>query len=167
MAAAQVNTVLGELPMNLSFNAYVEEPSISLYHFEGYMKILENGNEKDSPIPLDVKNFLFKGAKLKNTEWIIGFTLYTGKHTKVQLNSGNSIFKDSKLRQKMDKVILFLFFGQIFLCLFGFFGKDILDSSTGGNYQKWMDENGLTLGGDRVLGFLKYIVILQFIIPIS
>ena len=69
------------------------------------MKILENDVEQNNPIPLDVKNFLFKGGKLKNTDWIIGFTLYTGKHTKVQLNSGASIFKASKLRQKMDMVI--------------------------------------------------------------
>jgi hypothetical protein len=43
--------VLGEIPMNVSFNAYVEEPSISLYHFEGYMKIVENNHEIDNPIP--------------------------------------------------------------------------------------------------------------------
>lgn len=54
---------------------------------------------------------------------------------------------------------MFLFFGQIFLCLFGFFGKDILESSTGGDYQKWLDQNEMTISGDRVLGFLKYIVI--------
>ena len=153
------DVVMGEIPMNVSFNAYVEEPSISLYHFEGYMKIIENNCEIDNPIPLDVKNFLFKGGKLKNTEWIIGFTLYTGRHTKVQLNSGNSIFKDSKLRQKMDKVIMFLFFGQILLCLFAIFGKDVLESSPGGDYQKWMDQNGMTISGDQILGFLKYIVI--------
>lgn len=59
----------------------------------------------------------------------------------------------------MDKVIMFLFFGQIFLCLFGFFGKNILKSSTGSDYQKWLDQNGMTISGDLVLGFLKYIVI--------
>lgn len=33
------------------------------------------------------KQFLYRGAKLKNTKWIYGVVIYTGKNTKVMLNS--------------------------------------------------------------------------------
>lgn len=89
------------------------------------MKTIENDQERKNPIPLDVKNFLFKQAKLRNTDWVIGMALYVGSDSKVQKNSGKSVLKDSKLRQQMDMVILFLFFFQIFLCMFGIFGRDI------------------------------------------
>lgn len=105
-----------QIDMSMAFNAYIDKPSISLYHFEGCMKFIEPPSPLETPlaIPLSVKNFLFKGSRLKNTDWCIGFVLYTGKHTKMQLNSGKGRMKDSKLRKKMDIVIASLFGLQSF-----------------------------------------------------
>jgi phospholipid-transporting ATPase len=167
--SAEISDGLGgiNLGLDLQFNAHVEEPSISLYHFEGYMKYFTNGVECADPISLDTKSFLFKGAKLKNTEWVLGMALYSGKHTKMQLNSGKARIKDSKLRKKMDICIGWLFMFQLFMSLFGLFGRDMIYSGTGGDFNAWIKANGLDQSGDRVLGFLKYAVILQFVIPIS
>jgi phospholipid-transporting ATPase len=155
------------LGLDLQFNAHIEEPSISLYHFEGYMKCFTNGVECADPISLDTKSFLFKGARLKNTEWVLGMALYSGKHTKMQLNSGKARIKDSKLRKKMDICIGWLFIFQLSMSLFGVFGRDMIYLGTDGDFHAWIKANGLDQSGDRVLGFLKYAVILQFVIPIS
>ena len=32
------------------------------------------------------KQFLYRGAKLKNTKWVYGLVIYTGKNTKIMLN---------------------------------------------------------------------------------
>ena len=147
----------------MCLNAYVDKPSISLYNFEGYIKFVEDDQEENGkPIALDVKNFLFKGGRLKNTNLIIGLILYTGKHTKVQLNSGGSRMKSSKLRIKMDIVILSLFVVQLILSLMSVLGRSILDSTgsiSDGNYGDWIKEQGLDEGGDIILTFLKYSII--------
>ena len=43
-------------------------------------------NKNYIEIPLDVKQLLLKGAKLKNTEYIYGIVLYTGNNNKIMLN---------------------------------------------------------------------------------
>ena len=160
-----------KMPMDLCFNTYVDKPSISLYKFEGYLKFVEDNKENEKPIALDVKNFLFKGGKLKNTNLILGLIIYTGKYTKVQLNSGKTRMKTSKLRSKMDIVIATLFMVQLFLSLISTFGRAIInsrdDGPNGENYDSWIKEQDLDEGADVVLTFLKYAVILSPIIPIA
>lgn len=170
----KISTSLNEnvnntLPMSQRVNAYIEEPSISLYHFEGYIKFIEEEVEQKNPIPIDVKNFLFKGARVKNTDWLLGLTQYTGRNTKMQLNSGEARIKYSTLSRKQDKVIAIQFVFQLVQSSFGFFGREMVNAHTGGNYQKWIDEHqpALKESADSLLNFLKYAVILQFIIPIS
>jgi len=53
----KVGETLASFPIDLKMNIYVEEPSISLYHFEGYAKFIEHGIEVKKPIPIDSKNF--------------------------------------------------------------------------------------------------------------
>ena len=146
-----------KIDVNLKFNAYIDKPSFSLYHFEGCMKfIAENSRENSNAVPLDIKNFMFKGSRLRNTEWCIGFVLYTGNHTKMQMNSGSVRMKDSKLRVKMDIVIACLFGLQSFLSVLGVFGKMIINSVAGsenGDYGKWMGENGMGESGEWIFTY--------------
>lgn len=59
----------------------IEKPNADLYSFLGKINI--GGNIH----PLTLKNFIPKGAKLRNTQWIYGLVVYTGKETKIRLNS--------------------------------------------------------------------------------
>jgi len=43
-----------------------------------------------------------KGSILKNTEWIIGFVVYTGNETKLMMNAKEGTFKTSKVEAKMN-----------------------------------------------------------------
>lgn len=36
------------------------------------------------------KQLLYRGARLKNTEWIYGLAIYTGMNTKIMMNSDSS-----------------------------------------------------------------------------
>ena len=58
-----------------------EKQNSDLYQFSGYLKI------SGQTYGLDINNFLLKGANLKNTEWVVGLVMYTGKDTKIMLNS--------------------------------------------------------------------------------
>jgi magnesium-transporting ATPase (P-type) len=59
---------------------------------------------------LENKNFLFKGSKLRNTEWVLGIVLYTGIDTKIQQNGTSVRNKISILEKKISWTIMVLFF---------------------------------------------------------
>ena len=56
-------------------------PNPSLYTLNGKANMRLNGLGNE--FPLDAKNLLLKGAKLRNTEWIIGIVIYTGHNCKL------------------------------------------------------------------------------------
>lgn len=59
-------------------------PDKSLHSFEGKMSI----REETKRIQFEgEKQYLYRGAKLKNTKWIYGVVIYTGRNTKIMLNS--------------------------------------------------------------------------------
>jgi hypothetical protein len=70
-------------PNKLAFLAdcVSEMPTKELYQYTGKMTI----NKDD--IALTGSSLLLKGSKLKNTEWVVGFTLFTGDDTKLMMNS--------------------------------------------------------------------------------
>ena len=45
-------------------------PKANLYSFNGFLQISNNDSQEQTP--LDVKNLLLRGARLKNTDFIYG-----------------------------------------------------------------------------------------------
>lgn len=43
------------------------------------------------------KQLLYRGARLKNTKWIYGVAIYTGRNTKIMMNSDSSSVKMSQI----------------------------------------------------------------------
>jgi len=60
-------------------------------------------------VPLDITNLLLRGSVIRNTEWVIGAVVYTGNDTKVQLNSGNTPSKRSRIEKLMNPQVVFNF----------------------------------------------------------
>ena len=56
-------------------------------------------------LPLNINSILLRGCVLRNTEWAIGIALYTGKDTKVVLNSGKTPSKTSKLDREANPLV--------------------------------------------------------------
>ncbi len=52
---------------------------------------------------------MLRGCSLKNIDFIYGLAVYTGHETKIMLNSVKSKTKKSKLENKMDRLIVFVF----------------------------------------------------------
>ncbi len=59
---------------------------------------------------------LLKGATLKNTDWVLAFVLYTGRESKLMLNSQEARFKTSKVERRMNKLVMYNVGVQIILC---------------------------------------------------
>ena len=76
-----------------------------------------NGIQETHDIPLDAKQLLLKGAKLRNTSWIIGIVVYTGHNCKIMKNSKDPVTKYSSVEKLMNKSLIFIFIFQGLLCL--------------------------------------------------
>ena len=89
-----------------------EPPNEFLYKFEG------NLTQKDGAvIPMGPDQILLRGSSLRNTEWVIGVTIFTGHETKVMKNSTRSVAKRSKLEIATNRYIIMIILLQICVCL--------------------------------------------------
>ncbi|TFY74315.1 hypothetical protein EWM64_g9696 [Hericium alpestre] len=53
-------------------------------------------------VPVDLQMCLLRGTVIRNTEWIIGVVMYTGRDTKLVLNAGGTPSKRSKVERQMN-----------------------------------------------------------------
>jgi phospholipid-transporting ATPase len=72
-------------------------------------------------IPVDLRNIILKGCLLKNTEYIVGIVVYSGKNTKIMKNSKAPRQKVSKILLIMNKLLYSVFIFHIIICVvFGY-----------------------------------------------
>ena len=50
-----------------------------------------------------------KGTVLKNTKWVIGCVVYTGKETRIMMNSQLGRFKQSSVERLMNTLTIYIF----------------------------------------------------------
>ena len=123
------------------------------------------GNE----FPLDGKNLLLKGTKLRNTDWIIGIVIYTGHNCKLMKNAKDPILKSSSVESLLNKLLLGILFLKLFLSIIGCIchslyyksKDDIIISSSRINDSEipkntWIDYLPLKLSIDSILFFLQF-----------
>ena len=94
-------------PQNIIVSGQVdaEPPNGNLYSFNGNLYI-----GKKKYFPLSHEQLLLKGTVLKNTKWVIGSVVYTGKDTRIMMNSQSGAHKVSSVERMMN-----LFTIQIFI----------------------------------------------------
>ncbi|KAL0490667.1 phospholipid-transporting ATPase [Acrasis kona] len=89
-----------------------EQPNDQLYKFIGKIKL-----EDENDAPIEVEQILLRGAILKNTDHVYGLSIYTGKHSKLIMNSGDAPHKVSKVERVTNYGILGLFALELFVTL--------------------------------------------------
>ena len=139
-------------------------PNSALYQYEGLMTIFG-----DKKINLNAKQLLLRGAKLKNTEWIVGIVVYTGVDTKIMKNAEASKGKQSNVERTVNKCIIAILGIQMFLCaLSAVAGLIWTIVNLDGNYQHIL-YLGKTYGKGKqaVLFFFSYFLLFNTMIPIS
>lgn len=91
-----------------------DQPNASILRFRG---IISTDSED---ISVDEKSLLLRGCKLKNTAWAIGFVVYTGKESKIVMNSRSTPSKLSLLEKTMNSLVFFVFILQLLLSIVSF-----------------------------------------------
>ena len=76
---------------------------------------------KKEEVQCDIDNIILKGCVLRNTDYICGIIIYSGKNTKIMKNAKNVKGKSSKVLRIMNKFLYSVFVFEISLCiLFGY-----------------------------------------------
>ncbi|CAI7795274.1 unnamed protein product [Closterium sp. NIES-53] len=120
MSAAELARVRGRVEC--------EHPNASIYTFAGKMLLrtstegaisgrsdnnadIESSEGSQSgdaaPIFITPVNILLRGSRLRNTKWAVGIVVYTGRETKIMMNSTGPPSKRSFVEKRLDFVIMF------------------------------------------------------------
>ena len=159
---------------NLSGYAFADHPNPELYQLNGKMHLVFSTNktngQEEYDIPLDAKQLLLKGAKLKNTRWIVGIVVYTGHNCKLMKNAKEPRTKFSSVEVLMNKGLVIIFCIQGVLC----FLAAILRGTAYDSYLKKARKNPVSFGYaeyniviESILNFFTYLLLLNTLIPIS
>ena len=148
-----------------------DPPNQDLFLLSKIMKIKLDKSEKEQIISLNAKQLLLRGAKLKNTKWIIGIVVYVGHDCKIMKNSKNPVAKYSSLEKLMNFGLIFIFTLLIILSIIAsilrgvYYHHNNLDevdkNPSGFGYTEYK------YGVESFLNFFTYVLLLSTLIPIS
>ncbi|KAK3239287.1 hypothetical protein CYMTET_50774 [Cymbomonas tetramitiformis] len=152
-----------------AFNGYViqcEEPTDSLYTFKGN---LEDGNSKYMITPEQV---LLRGSALRNTQHVLGVTLYTGHDTRVMMNSSQMPSKRTTVERQLDVIVYFMFAILFSFSLLGALMAAYYSHSTGHKAYYIDLDNSKEFDPDAphtvfLYSFLTGVILYSNLIPIS
>ena len=123
--------------------------------------------EKEGKV-LSKEHLLYRGASLKNTEWMYGVVVYTGKDTKLVMNSKKAKLKRSNVEKKLNLYIFAVFVLLFVMCGTCTVGFGVWSKKK--RLEEWYlfypNNNSLSL--DTFVSFLTFFVLFGgYLVPIS
>ena len=157
--------------INIEGIVITDPPNQDLYLLSKIMKIKYDQSQKEEIVSLNAKQLLLKGAKLKNTKWIIGIVVYIGHDCKIMKNAKDPVTKYSSLERLMNFGLIFIFTLLFILCIIAailrgvYYHHNNLDevdrNPTGFGYTEYR------YAIESFLNFFTYVLLLNTLIPIS
>ncbi|CAH8597926.1 unnamed protein product [Schistosoma mattheei] len=158
----------------LYLHVICQQPNENLMTFQGHYETAQHlnhhhhdGDEGDNGtyLPLNRKNLVLRGSKLISTDYIIGLVIYTGKDTKLSLNSKNSQRKYST-RERLSNIILLMF--MVAMVTITFIVTIISTLWIKQNINKiWYITFELLTIWQFIRSIFRYLFIINYLIPIS
>ena len=153
---------------DISGSVITDPPNQDLYLLSKIMKVKFN-KEPEQTIPLSAKQLLLKGAKLKNTPFVIGIVVYVGHDCKIMKNAKDPVTKYSSLEKLMNFGLVAIFIFQAILCIIAailrgyYYHHNNLDDvdPKGFGYTKY------SYAVESFLNYFTYMLLLNCLIPIS
>lgn len=147
----------------LSGDIVYDTPNDRIHHFTGKLRSSPGG----AYAPVGAKNMVLRGCTVRNTRWLVGLVVYTGRETKVMKKSGGARSKMSQVEQTMNTCIKIVFAAQAALCIVTDIGLALWNRARAGQFpylrsdsvERWLPE---------WLGQLfTYLLLFNNFIPIS
>ena len=128
----------------------------------------------DTDIGLSVDNILLRGSTLRNTQWVMGVVVFSGADTKLMRNMTRAPLKVSQLERHMNLLVMSIGIFQSFCgILLAALQEEWFRSENTDALKHWYllptytwpnIEGG---AGAAVTQFIRYVVLLNALIPIS
>ncbi|KAL8972313.1 MAG: hypothetical protein Q9183_000619 [Haloplaca sp. 2 TL-2023] len=157
-----------------SFEIESEPPNPNLYQYSAAARWTQRdvqvpedpGTEMAEPI--SINNLLLRGCSLRNTEWVLGVVVYTGRETKIMLNAGITPSKRSRIARDLNWYVVYNFAILFLMCLV----SGIVQGVTWAESQTSSDffEFGSIGGSPPLDGFITFwscVILFQNLVPIS
>ena len=147
-------------------------PNKSLYEFDGQLTLGSSDVEAGTgTVALSANNVVLRACKLRNTEWIVGLVVYSGRETKIQMNSAAvRKRKVSALEKLTGEFTLIAFWIQVILCVVGALVWGLIASSATFEQKLYLNISTLTraeIFGKACLKFFSFLILFSNFIPIS
>ncbi|KAH9822366.1 putative aminophospholipid translocase [Melampsora americana] len=128
---------------------------------------LEKGSEKREVI--GINEMLLRGCTLRNTQWVMGLVVFTGKDTKIMLNQGDTPSKKAKISDETNYAVIINFVILVALCATNAIGDGIYsgNTSTSAYYYEQNSSVSSIATLDALVTFGAALILFQSIVPIS
>eukprot|EP00276_Gloeochaete_wittrockiana_P010700 CAMPEP_0184644446 /NCGR_PEP_ID=MMETSP0308-20130426/1165_1 /TAXON_ID=38269 /ORGANISM="Gloeochaete witrockiana, Strain SAG 46.84" /LENGTH=1076 /DNA_ID=CAMNT_0027072989 /DNA_START=331 /DNA_END=3561 /DNA_ORIENTATION=- len=136
-----------------------EPPNARLYNFNARINI---GNDE---IPVNVDNLLLRGANLRNTTWIYGLVVYTGRDTRLMRNQQRKKPKASRVESKISTELIIIFGILLVMAAFSAVANSIWKGSVGAG--SWYLEIDKDSSSTTALRFITFLLNYSQLVPIS
>ena len=151
-----------------------DAPQANLYQYSGAATWTQR-DTKDPAAPgtqmaepISINNLLLRGCTLRNTEWVLGVVVFTGRETKIMLNSGMTPSKRSRIARELNWDVIYNFVILFFMCLLSGIINGVIWSQ--GNNSLDYFEFGSIGGKPSLDGFITFwasVILFQNLVPIS
>ncbi|KAK2580780.1 hypothetical protein KPH14_011515 [Odynerus spinipes] len=139
-------------------------PMADLYTFHGKIEIESDTNETKSG-HLTISNMLLRGAKMKDTNSVVGCAIYTGQDTKLSLNSRKVSAKFSTAEKSINKYLT-VFIIALLLEIFISTGlKSMIELNS--TWDIYLGEKTPTTPLSLITDFLSFTILYNYVVPIS
>ncbi|GAA5841978.1 hypothetical protein JCM11251_001433 [Rhodosporidiobolus azoricus] len=99
-----------------------EPPDVNMFTYNAAVEIHDGRVGKGGGVlkcPVNMNTMLLRGTVVRNTEWVIGVVVMSGRDTKIVMNSGGTPSKRSKVERQMNPMVflnLFLLALMTIMC---------------------------------------------------
>lgn len=110
--------VAGIEPLCIQLSA--EAPNSSINHFDGYTEF-NDSHRRSQRSTMNEKNLLLRGSVLRATGWCVGLVVYTGRETKLSLNSRSPPSKLSTVDRVVNRALAIAIGTMVVVCVISMF----------------------------------------------
>ncbi|KAI0289421.1 hypothetical protein B0F90DRAFT_1812527 [Multifurca ochricompacta] len=146
-----------------------EPPHPNLYLYNGVLRFQDQSSGQLRGEPVTINEMLLRGCSIRNTAWVIGLVVFTGKDTKIMLNGGDTPSKQSKIEKETNFNVIVNFIILFLMCTVTAIVNGIFDARTGTSaavFEVGSDPSSSNVV-NALVTFASCLIAFQNIVPIS